>query len=266
MSDTDPVTDSSVRSVSRALGLLALFDEAPIWTLRELVESTELPKTTVLRLIQTLEQFGYLYARPDHRYCLGPTLIRLSRSVEQVWRLPVAADATMEQLREQTKETINLYVLEGRSRVCVAQKQGSQQIRYVIPIGLPLPLWGGASAKILLADRDQEFVDKVLREGGKDDRYRQWFAGELERVRENGVAVSHGEREPAAASVAAPIRAGDRTIAALAISGPTTRFTEEYVQELSQTLKSAVEQMQESFPLQVDDEGLSAWHVRSTAR
>src|SRR5579859_2783267 len=110
MSGAEPVSDSSVRSVSRALALLALFDEeTPIRTLRDLIDSSELPKTTVLRLIQTLEQFGYLHTRPDGRYCLGPALIRLTRSVEQVWRLPAATDATMEDLRESTRETINLY-------------------------------------------------------------------------------------------------------------------------------------------------------------
>lgn len=267
MSPSETASDSGVRSVSRALALLTLFDEEnPIRSLRELIGSSELPKTTVLRLIQTLEQFGYLHTRPDGRYCLGPALIRLTRSVEQVWRLPVATDATMQELRESTRETINLYVLEGRSRVCVAQKQGPQNVRYVIPIGVPLPLWGGASAKVLLADRDDSFVDEVLRAGGKDDRYRRWFFEELVRVRESGAAVSLGEREPAAASVAAPIRAGGRTIAAVAISGPITRFTPDRIAELSGILTRAVDRMQESFMGAVDGEGASAWQVRSKAR
>jgi DNA-binding IclR family transcriptional regulator len=267
MRGAEPVFDSSVRSVSRALALLTLFDEeTPIRTLRDLIDSSELPKTTVLRLIQTLEQFGYLFERPDGRYCLGPALIRLSRAIEQVWRLPAAADATMEGLRDETKETVNLYVLEGRSRVCVAQKQGLQNIRYVVPVGLPLPLWAGASAKVLLADQEQKFVDRVLREGGKDARFRESFVDELNRVRESGVAVSLGEREPAAASVAAPIRAGDRTIAALAISGPITRFTPDRVKELSRTLKQTVEGIRDTF-LTADDEGaFSAWPVKNTAR
>lgn len=258
----------SVRSVRRALSLLTLFDEdRPIRTLRELVDTAELPKTTVLRLIQTLENLGYLYVRPDGRYCLGPTLIRLSRSVELVWRLPVAAEATMGALCDQTRETVNLYVLESKSRICVAQKQGPQNIRYVIPMGVPLPLWGGASAKVLLGDRPQRFVDEILRAGGKDVKYREWFLAELERARAEGVAVSHGEREPAASSVAAPIRAAGRTIAALAISGPTSRFAPERVIEIAELLKREVRQMQESFAGRMDSEARGAvWELTSTAR
>jgi DNA-binding IclR family transcriptional regulator len=259
---------SSVRSVSRALSLLTLFDEDhPIRTVRELVGSAELPKTTLLRLLQTLENFGYLYMRPEGRYCLGPTLIRLSRAVDEVWRLPVAADATMEALREQTRETINLYVLEGKSRVCVAQKQGLESIRYVIPIGVPMPLWGGASAKVLLATRTGEFVDEILLGGQKDVRYRDWFLEELERTRIDCVAVSHGERDQAASAVAAPIQAGEKTFAALAISGPTSRFTPDRVSEISELVKRAAQQIQDSFAGQMDGEAHgSAWQIASKAR
>ena len=83
----------SVRSVARAFSLLALFgEEHPTRSLNELVEAAELPKTTVLRLIQTMGQLGFLYTRADGRYCLGPALIRLSRAVDLVWRILQAED------------------------------------------------------------------------------------------------------------------------------------------------------------------------------
>lgn len=81
--------------------------------MRELVEMAELPKTTTLRLIQTLERSGYLYSRPDGRVCLGPRLIRLSRAVDLVWRLPAAVDATMELLCGRSRETVKI----GRAHV-----------------------------------------------------------------------------------------------------------------------------------------------------
>jgi DNA-binding IclR family transcriptional regulator len=258
----------SVRSVARALSLLALFDEEhAIRPLRELVEAAELPKTTVLRLIQTMEQLGYLHTRADGRYCLGPALIRLSRAVGLVWRLPQAADAGMSALREQSQETVNLYVLEGQSRVCVAQKEGRQNIRYVVPVGVPLPLWGGASAKVLLADGPPNLIDGALRAGNKDATYRARFLEELERVRRDGLAVSHGEREPGASSVASPLRAGGHTIAAVAISGPTSRFTPQRVAELAALLREAVGRMEQSFAKDMTGEPPgAAWEVRGAAR
>ena len=243
-----------------------LFDEQhPARTARELVEVAELPKTTVLRMIQTLEQAGYLYSRPDGRICLGPRLIRLSRAVDLVWRLPVAVDATMERLCERSRETVNLYVLEGQWRVCAAQKQGPQTIRYVVPVGAQLPLWGGASAKVLLADAPIELIDHVLEQGGKDATYRAWLLHELRRVREAGAASSHGERERGSSSVAAPIRAGDRTVAALAISGPSLRFTDLRVHEFAELLKNATRDMERSFTKDMDKNALGTVWVGTSA-
>jgi DNA-binding IclR family transcriptional regulator len=214
-----------------------------------------------------MEQLGYLYTRPDGRYCLGPALIRLSRAVDLVWRLPQAADAGMAVLREQSQETVNLYVLEGQSRVCVAQKEGPQNIRYVVPVGVPLPLWGGASAKVLLAGGRANLIDGVLRAGNKDAAYRTRFLEELERVSRDGLAVSHGEREPGASSVASPLRAGGQTIAAVAISGPTSRFTSDRVAELAALLKEAVARMEQSFAKDMEGEPRgAAWDARSAAR
>src|SRR5258708_14341324 len=93
-----------VRSVTRALAMLALFNEEhPARSLRELVDHAGLPKTTGLRLVQTLEQAGYLYTRPDGRYCPGPALIPLSRAVDLVWKLPLSAEAVLESLRERPR-------------------------------------------------------------------------------------------------------------------------------------------------------------------
>jgi DNA-binding IclR family transcriptional regulator len=149
----------------------------------------------------------------------------------------------------------------------VAQKEGRQNIRYVVPVGVPLPLWGGASAKVLLAGGPPNLIDGALRAGNKDATYRAWFLEELERVRREGLAVSHGEREPGASSVASPLRAGGHTIAAVAISGPTSRFTSDRVAELAALLGEAVGRMEQSFAKDMEGEPPgAAWDARSAAR
>ena len=74
----------------------------------------------------------------------------------------------------------------------------------VVAVGMQLPLWGGAASKILLADASTELMDLALAQGGKDASYRARLLHELQRVREAGVATSHGERERGSSSVAAP--------------------------------------------------------------
>ena len=245
MSEMGNPAGESVRSVTRALQILAVFDEDhAVCSLIELLDRANLPKTTALRLIHTLLRNGFLFRRGDGRFCLGPVLIPLSRAVEVAWRLPVAADATMEVVRARTRETVNLYLLEGMSRVCVAQKQGSQHIRFVIPVGVRLPLWAGAAGKLLLAHGDRDFFESVIRASGKEEDFSAGLAVELAQIRRQGFAVSRDERERGASSVAAPIldRRGAVT-AALAVSGPTSRFTDDRVADFVVVLTDAVHQM-----------------------
>lgn len=245
MSEAALTRGESVRSVVRALQILAAFDdEHAICSMTELLERAQLPKTTALRLIQTHLRSGFLFRRGDGRFCLGPVLIRLSRAVEVAWRLPLAADATMESVRARTRETVNLYVLEGMSRVCVAQKQGPQHIRFVIPVGVRLPLWAGASGKLLLAHGGRDFFESVVKASGKEEDFSAGLAVELAQIRRQGYAVSRDERERGASSVAAPIadlRGG--VTAALAVSGPTSRFSDDRVSEFAAVLTEAVAQM-----------------------
>ncbi len=247
----------SVRSVTRALQILAAFDDDhAICSLAELLDRANLPKTTALRLIQTLVRNGFLFRRADGRFCLGPVLIRLSRAVSIAWRLPVAADAAMEAVRVRTRETVNLYVLEGMARVLVAQKQGPQHIRFVIPVGVRLPLLSGASGKLLLAHGDSDFIESVLRAAGFEEDLSAGLAVELAQIRAQGYAVSRDERERGASSVAVPIPDGRGGVtAALAVSGPTSRFSDDRVAEFAAVLTEAAQHM--SVALTGSADGLS---------
>ena len=232
---------ASVRSVTRALRILATFDdEHAVLSLPELLDRSGLPKTTAHRLIQTLLRNGFLFRRGDDRYCLGSALLRLSRAVEVAWRLPLAADAAMESLCARSQETVNLYLLEGLTRVCVAQKQGPQNVRYVIPVGVRLPLYAGASGKLLLAHQPPAVFEAVLAAAGRSDEFGETLAADLEKIRRRGYATSWDERERGASSVAAGIedRKG-RVIAALAVSGPTSRFTPDRVEAFAGLLEEA---------------------------
>jgi DNA-binding IclR family transcriptional regulator len=252
----EPVA-ASVRSVTRALRILATFDdEHAILTLPELLDRSGLPKTTAHRLVQTLLRNGFLFRRGDDRYCLGSAVLRLSRAVEVAWRLPLAADAAMESLRGRSLETVNLYVLEGITRVCVAQKEGSQNVRYVIPVGVRLPLYAGASGKLLLAHQPPNVFDAVRAAAGLGDERAAALAAELREIRRVGHAASWDERERGASSVAVAIedRHG-RAVAALAVSGPTSRFTPERVDELAALLKESAATMADAFAGSLDGLG-----------
>jgi DNA-binding IclR family transcriptional regulator len=195
--------DGAVRSVLRAFDLLALFTERRrTWTVKDLTAASGLAKTTVLRLVATCEQRGLLWTRPDGRVTVGPGMLRWAQLANTAWQLPEPVRQVLRDVAREHGETVSLYVHSTEVLVCVAQQESSMAIRHVGRAGDELPLGCGAAGQVL--------------------------AGAA------GIAVSHGEPEPGASSVAAPVSDADgRLLAALAVTGPTTRFTAEAVARLS---------------------------------
>lgn len=223
-----------VRSVHRALDLLERFDdEHPQWTLAELTAASGLPKTTVLRLVMTLEQRGLVAATGPGRYAIGPGFLRWSRLSSASMEIPPAVRAAMSKLATDTGETANLYIRVGRTRVCLAQAQGTLSVRHTIPLGAALPLWGGAASKVLLSDppllsADPSVIDDVAADSPYGVSFAKKLRSEATAAGDRGFAITHGERELGASGVSAAVRRPDgRVVAAIGIGGPTTRFNDQ---------------------------------------
>jgi DNA-binding IclR family transcriptional regulator len=223
-----------VRSVHRALDLLERFDdEHPTWTLAALTHASGLPKTTVLRLVTTLEQRGLVAAIGPGKYAIGPGFLRWSRLSSTSMEIPPAVRAAMGKLSADTGETANLYIRVGRTRVCLAQAQGTLSVRHTIAVGSSLPLWGGAAAKVLLTDppvlgADPSVIEELALEAPRPTGFAKKLRATVTEAAARGFAISHGERELGASGVAAPVRRSDgRVVAAIAVGGPSTRFSDD---------------------------------------
>lgn len=230
MAESDP---GGVRSVQRAVELLALYDAGhPTRTVRELVDATGLAKTTVVRLVHTLEVCGLLWSRADGRTVPGPGLLRWAELARTTWQLPESALVLMKELSEASGgEAVHLYVRQQRARVCVARHEGTRTLRHVVRIGEEMPLWSGAASHVLLSRAPREDIDAVGELAPDDEAHRDWAAVLWERSRKaavDGWSVSHGEREAGVSGVAAPVldRSG-QVAAAVALGGPTVRFGDE---------------------------------------
>ncbi|WP_063041502.1 IclR family transcriptional regulator [Nocardia pseudovaccinii] len=238
--------DGAVRSIARAVEVLELFDEHhPSRQLREIVASTELPKTTVVRLLATLESLGLIVGRSDSTYGPGPGFLRWVKLADSLWEVGEQAKKAMSSLVDAYGETVNIYIRQGINRVAVAQIEGTATVRSVVEVGVPYPLATGASAKILLIDAPEGVLHDVAEH--HSDRTREELEQEIDAVRDAGYAVTHGERELGASAVAAPILGPDgRVIAAMSISGPTSRFSAERVAHYVDAVIAAARQVSEN--------------------
>lgn len=232
---------AGMRTVQRAIDVLGLFDEVrPALSLREIVSASGLPKTTVLRLLQTLRINGLLWVDEHGRYMAGPALLRWSRLAEQAWRLPAGAQALLRGLAAEHKETVHLYVRRDIHRVCIAQEEGPQALRQVVRVGDELPLWAGGVAKALLLDAPYPLLLRIAEASPHGAGHLATLRTWIEEARDHGYAVSHGEREEGLSAVAVPVRGKSGTVlAALSFGGPSTRFTPERVARFAAALREA---------------------------
>ncbi len=232
--------DSKARNLGRAFQILSLLNEdQPALTLREMGEATGLPKTTVLRHVRNLEDEGLLWMDGQGRYLIGPRLAMWATLAANSWPPPQLV-GLLNELVERAQETVKLSVRRDLRRVCIAYKEAARPLRDVVRIGEELPLWGGASSKILLLDAPEELLLAVASEVPSGSPNLHDLRKYVEEARESGFALSLGELEQGQSSVAVPVRdSKGRLVAALAFSGPTGRFENERTIPLVNLLKSA---------------------------
>jgi DNA-binding IclR family transcriptional regulator len=189
---------SGVGVLDKAVSVLAALRDGPR-NLNELMAATDLPRATAHRLAVALEAHDLVRRDGEGRFALGFGLAALGRAAVDSFPLGAVARPALEALRDETGESVQLYVRDGDRRVCVESLESPHGLRTIVPVGASLPLEVGSAGKVL---------------GGQ--------AAALKR----GWAESVGEREAGVASVSAPVRAaaGD-IVAAVSVSGPIERTT-----------------------------------------
>lgn len=236
----------TVRAVERALDILGCFTKASDLGLTEIAAEIGLHKSTVHRLLTTLEERGFVVRDPaTEKYRLGLKVWELSTHMSHSDDPAVLLLPLMERLRDRLGETVSLYLRDGNERLRIQAVQSNQAIRRVAPVGARLPLYVGASSKVLVAYSGEEVLQAVLDSPDWPPAVdRAAYVAQLEEIRELGYATSYEEREPGASAVSAPIF--DRTgklAAALSVSGPVSRLTLQRLEEYGPILVEAAREM-----------------------
>lgn len=184
--------------IDKSVAVLGALEAHPL-SLNELVAATGFSRATTHRLAVALEAHGLVRRDDEGRFALGVRLIALGRAAAEAVPLAAAAGAALEELRDRTGESVQLYVRDGDRRVCIAALESPHGLRTIVPMGAALPLDKGSAGALLRA--------------APGDPVRPWVA-------------SVGEREAGVASVSAPVTDGHgRVVAAVSVSGPIERTT-----------------------------------------
>ncbi|GAB6928738.1 IclR family transcriptional regulator [Paenibacillus sp. JCM 10914] len=236
----------TVRAVERALDILMCFTKNSELALTEISALIGLHKSTVHRLLTTLEDRGFVVRNKEtEKYRLGLKIWELSMHLSQSDDPAIRLLPAMEALRDRLGETVSLYLRDEAERLRIQAVQSNQAIRRVAQVGVRLPLYVGASSKVLVAFAPQVDQDELLNsQDWPESVDREVYRQQLAEILKVGYAISMEEREPGAAAVSVPIfdRYG-KAAAALSMSGPVTRLSADTLREYAPVLKEAAREM-----------------------
>ena len=235
----------SVRAVERALDVLLCFSQDdPTLSLTRIAGQVGMPKSTVHRLLATLESKRFINRdKATGMYHLGFRFIEMASLVLQDVDLPRWAQPYLQRLSAECGETVDLAVLEGTHVIYLQVVESPQRVKLAAAVGQKLPAFCTASGKAFMAYLPDEQVSQILSEGltkytdntkiSLTDLYK-----DLRVTRERGFAISEQEYEKDIHAVAAPILNADGyPIAVIAVVGPSFRLPRERMLMLGHSIQ-----------------------------
>ncbi|HEX2825727.1 MAG TPA: IclR family transcriptional regulator [Burkholderiales bacterium] len=234
-----------MRAVQRILAIFESFTpERSSLTLQEIADDIELPKSTTFRIVQSLEQAGYLVRLQDQKYCLSFRITRLAGLVKSTLGIREIARPIVLELADATKETVSIHTVSGRNRVCIeAMATAASPLRNVVQPGEQVPLLAGSASKVLMAYMPKSQLTPIVAAIARQAKRSQSdLVDELGKIRGHGYAVSHGERLLGLSAVSAPILdANDEVHYCLSIGGPTVRMQANEKDFIDRAIKAAAQ-------------------------
>lgn len=202
-------------SHNRLLSVLSLFSvERPNWTVEGAAIALDVSVTTAYRYFKSLSQIGLITPVSRAAYMLGPAIIEWDRAIQICDPMLAAARSVMLDLIQYAADgAIVLLCRRFRDRVlCVHQVLGrgpQEPVSY--ERGRPMPLFIGATSKIILANFSRRELKAVFAAKAKEIAEaglgREWetFAAGLKELRRAGISISQGEVDRGRTGIAAPV-------------------------------------------------------------
>lgn len=219
---------SQVQVINRAATIMRAIRDNPSLNLSQLARKVGLPRTTVYRIVATLEMEGLLITdTTDGRIELGLELVSLGRAVKSNLRRELRP--FLEGLSVHTDETVDQSIYENGQLIFIEQITRPRRLNAVSGVGEVFPLYCSANGKAILATFSNEEVARIV--PSELEKYtentlstRDQLLEELEQVRSDGVAYAREEFTLGICAVGAAITGLANSIIAISIPVPSVRF------------------------------------------
>ncbi len=201
-------------SVDKSLVVLKQLCKEPFkYTMTELSEKTEINRTTIYRILNTLEDRGLVIKTKNNKlYKLGPFAYEMGSIYLNNFRFKDSIYPILDKISHETKESVGFAIRDGERVISLYEIEIDQPMKMNYRPGIIYPMNRGCYGKCLMAYYDQDRVKEIL----KDKKFekvcentitdKNELLKEYEKIRKQGYAVSINETFPFAVAAGIPIR------------------------------------------------------------
>lgn len=238
------------KTVVRSMDLLNLFLAHTKLSINEMSQLSGIPKTSVHRMIGSLEEMGFLNKDKEGKYSLGLLFLQFGNLVAERLDIRRVALPVMQKLRDDIEEAVHLVLRDGDECIYIEKLDTDHPVRLFTKTGRKAPLYAGASSRIILAfmpenEREAYINEAELRPfatGTITDKTELRRALDLSKVR--GYSFSRSELENYTAELSAPIfDHSGQIIGALSAAGLEVQFGEAQIGPLAEKVRRAANEV-----------------------
>ena len=246
--------ENTVQAVDRAISLLEIIAESedPVM-INDLVERTNMNRTTVWRLLVTLESHDFIERNPiTKEYQIGYSFSRLASGETKYDPLIRRARPSLERLMQETHETVLLSVPKHLGVLTIDQIDSPHSLRIVNFVDTVLPLHCTSNGKLLLSYLPDKEVDIFLQRPLEKltahtitDPHQ--LKEEIKIMRERGFGTSFGESDDNENGISAPILGkSNQVIGFISVSGPNFRLDKERIFKSASLVKLTAKEIEKN--------------------
>lgn len=218
-------------------------------TLKDISQELDIPRTTALRITQTLLEAGFLAENEEGQLTLGTQLVQIGVKALDNLDIRGFARPVLAQLAQKTGESCHLAVLNGDKSMLVEVADSPHPVRIAARPGTLVELHCSATGKVFLASAIAEpaaFAKRLnlVSHTENTDTSVEAVLASIEETRTQGYAMDEQEFVPGVRCMAAPVKnAFGKTIAAVGFTASTSTFTRAKIRTMSNKIIQAADQI-----------------------
>jgi len=244
--------DVGVQSVDRALSIIeTLAEDDQGYRLSDLAIRTGLSTSTVHRLLATLESRRFVqFDRTESKWHVGARAFTVGATFARRRNFSAQAVPYLRKLRDLTRETANLAVVDDEFIVVLTRAESREIMRSLTQVGGRVAMVASGVGKAVLATWSDEDVNAIIRHHGMPRLTEKSIVRpsdlfkELEKVRRQGFAIDDEEACMGLRCIAAVVYNDcSEPLAAISVSGMTSRITDERLATLGETVREVAAEL-----------------------